>query len=375
MKIQEFKLERLFANYKPKAKYMLSQVSCESFTMREILDMADDECRKLWEELSLGYTNVAGFMPLRRAIAATYDSIRPTDILEVTPEEGIFIYMNTMLDPGDEVIVMQPCLPSLYEIPRALGCRIIRWPLEITNFGWTLDINFLAEHISPKTKMLILNIPNSPTGYVPVRVEMDRILSLADSNGTWVFSEETYRGLTHDPVGSIPSLADLYPRATVIGGLNKFGMPGTRIGWLVTKNIQVLADCAAYKDYTTLCSSAPSEILATIAIRNADTLLKRNHKIILDNLAAAEAFFKKHKDTFEWIQPNGGATAFPKLSRKFDVTEMCEKAIEEKKLLIVGERAYGLTNNHFRVGLGRLDFKEALGVFGKLVAEMEGQTD
>ena len=157
MKIKEFKLERLFARYKLQTKYMLSQSACEFCTMKEILAMADDECMALWNNLSLGYTSQMGFPLFREAVAKRYSSIRPSDILEVVPEEGIFIFMNTMLDPGDEVIIMQPALPSLYEIPRSLGCKVIRWPLEITSWGWRLNIDFLAENISPKTKMLIMN--------------------------------------------------------------------------------------------------------------------------------------------------------------------------------------------------------------------------
>ena len=242
MRIQTFKLERQFALYKAKAKYMLSQTSCEGCSMQEILDMADAECRQLWDNLSLGYTKPEGFLPLREAISARYTSIRPSDILELAPEEGIFIFMNNMLEPGDEVIVMHPTLPSLYELPRALGCTVIKWPLEVTSWGWRLDVNFLVENISPKTKLLIMNIPNNPTGFIPVRAELDRILNIADRNGTWIFNEETYRGMEHDPGAALPSLADIYPRATVVGGLNKYGLPGTRIGWLATKNRQILND-------------------------------------------------------------------------------------------------------------------------------------
>ena len=371
MKIKEFKLERLFARYSSQAKYRLSQSACEYCTMQEILDMADEECKKMWDNLVLGYTDTTGFAPLREAVAKRFVTIRPSDILELAPEEGIFIFMNTLLDPGDEVIVMQPCLPSLYEIPRALGCKIIKWPLEETSWGWNLDFNFLAENISPNTKLLVLNIPNNPTGFIPVKTEMDRILSLADRMGTWVFCEETYRGMEHDPAAALPSLSDMYPRATTIGGLNKFGLPGTRIGWLVTKNKNILENCAAYKDYTTLCNNAPGEILATIAMRNATTLLQRNHRIVLENLSLAEKFFKKHKKLLHWIQPNGGSTAFPQLHRPFDVTEMCERAMNEKELLIIGERAFGVTTNNFRVGLGRLDFKDAMDVFSDVIEDME----
>ena len=292
MRIQTFKLERQFALYKAKAKYMLSQTSCEGCSMREILDMADAECRQMWDNLSLGYTKPEGFLPLREAISARYSSIRPSDILELAPEEGIFIFMNNMLEPGDEVIVMHPTLPSLYELPRALGCTVIKWPLEVTSWGWRLDVNFLMENISPKTKLIIMNIPNNPTGFIPVRAELDRILNIADRNGTWIFNEETYRGMEHDPGAALPSLADIYPRATVVGGLNKY---------------------------------------------------------------------------------NGGATAFPRLLPPYDVTEMCERAMAEKQLLIIGERAFGLDTNHFRVGLGRLDFKESLAVFSELAEEIQNE--
>ena len=84
----------------------------------------------------------------------------------------------------------------------------------------------------------------------------------------------------------------------------------------------------------------------------------------------AEAFFRKNNDLFQWVQPNGGATAFPRLMPPYGVTEMCERAMEEKELLIIGERAYGLNTNHFRVGLGRLDFAQALAVFSDIVDEV-----
>lgn len=367
MKMEEFQLERLFAGYHARAKHMLSTSSCESVSMREILDMADEECKKLWDDLSLGYTDPRGFEPLLEAVTKRFTSIRHSDILELVPEEGIFIFLNALLDPGDEVIVMQPCLPSLSEIPRALGCRIIRWPLEITKWGWKLDINFLAEKISHRTKLLVLNIPNNPTGYIPVETEIERILNLADKAGTWVFCEETYRGMEHDPAAAVPSLADRYTRAAVIGGLNKYGLPGTRIGWLVTKNRRLLAECAAYKDYITLCNNAPGEILATIAMRNADTLLRRNHEIILKNLALAESFFKKHKKILRWIQPNGGSTAFPKLLPPHDVSKMCDRAMKEKDLLIVDGHVFGMEDNHFRVGLGRKDFARSLELFEEII--------
>ena len=363
MKMREFTLERMFARLRPRASHLLSPASCESCSMSEILNMADEECLKLWNHLDLGYTNYRGLAKLRDVIATRYNTLGPDDILEVVPEEGIFIFMNTLLEEGDEVIAIQPTLPSLHEIPKALGCKVTPWPLEVTDWGWKLNMNFLSENISNKTKLIILNIPNNPTGYMPVKTDLFRIIEMADRVGAWIFCEETFRFMEHDPASVVPSIADIYPKGVVLGGINKFGLAGLRMGWLATQNRKIMAECSTYKDYTTLCPSAPSEILALIALRNVKYLQSRNHSIILENLALASEFFNSKPNWFQWIEPNGGSTAFPKLLAPFKVSEMCDKAMEQVNLMIVSDRVFGYNNNHFRLGLGRKDFAQSMALF------------
>lgn len=363
MKITEFKLERLFARFGPKAKHMLSATACESCSMKETLEIADNECKKLWENLDMGYTDYRGHIKLREAITQRYKMLGPDDILEVVPEEGIFILLNTMLEAGDEVIVMQPTLPSLHEIPKALGCTVIPWTLESTGWGWRLDMDFLVRNASPKTKMIILNIPNNPTGYMPILSDIYRIASIADRVGAWVFSEETYRGMEHDPGAELPSVADIYPRAIALGGINKLGLAGSRVGWLASQDRTTITKCLAYKDYTTLCPNAPSEILALIAMRNFNALIDRNHRIILENLDLAEGLFTSKPEWFEWIQPNGGSCAFPKLMAPYKVSEMCDRAMEDSRIMVIPDRAFGISQNRFRVGFGKKDFSHALASF------------
>ena len=215
--MREFTLERMFARLRPRASHLLSPASCESCSMSEILNMADEECLKLWNHLDLGYTNYRGLAKLRDVIATRYNTLGPDDILEVVPEEGIFIFMNTLLEEGDEVIAIQPTLPSLHEIPKALGCKVTPWPLEVTDWGWKLNMNFLSENISNKTKLIILNIPNNPTGYMPVKTDLFRIIEMADRVGAWIFCEETFRFMEHDPASVVPSIADIYPKGVVLG--------------------------------------------------------------------------------------------------------------------------------------------------------------
>ena len=364
MKMNEFQLERLFAHFGPKAKHMLSATACESCSMKEILKMADSECKKLWDNLDMGYTDYRGHVKLREAIVAQrYKTLGADDVLECVPEEGIFIFMNTMLDAGDEVVVLQPSLPSLLEIPRALGCTVIPWMLEATDWGWKLDLDFLVRNISPKTKMIVLNIPNNPTGFMPTLTDIYRIAEIAERVGAFVFSEETYRGMEHDPGAELPSVADIYSRAIALGGVNKLGLAGSRVGWLASQNRTVVGKCLAYKDYTTLCPNAPSEILALIAMRNSRTLIARSHKIILENLDLARGLFESKPEWFQWVEPNGGSTAFPKLMAPFKVGDLCDRAMEDAQILIVPDRPFGINQNRFRLGFGKRDFGQALAHF------------
>lgn len=363
MKLTEFKLERLFNHLRPKAKYILSASSCESLTMKEILNMADAECKKMWEKLDLGYTDYRGNIKLREAITTRYKTLSPDDVIEITPEEGIFIVMNTILDEGDEVIAIQPTLPSLHEIPKALGCTVIPWNVEATEWAWKLDTDFLADTISSKTKMIIINMPNNPTGYQPSLQAIQRIAHIAERVGAWIFSEETYRGMELDPGAELPSFADFYSRAVVLGGINKLGLAGLRVGWLASQNRTALANCLGYKDYTTLCPNAPSEILATIALRNFGLLKDRTHKIILENMEVAEKFFAAKPQWFQWTPPDGGSTAFPKLNDAYKISDLCDTAMKENQILIVPDRVFGVNQNRFRVGAGKSDFCLALAKF------------
>jgi aspartate/methionine/tyrosine aminotransferase len=284
-------------------------------------------------------------------------------VLVVTPEEGLFIAFNVMLDPGDEVIAMKPTLPSMHEIPRAIGCTVIPWELVPTDWGWRLDIDFLSRNINPKTKLITLNIPNNPTGFLPTLADIQRIANIADKTGVCILCEETYRGMEHDPGGDLPSLADIYPRAVALSGVNKIGLAGSRIGWLASQSRSAIAEFFGFKDYITLCPSTPSEILALIALRNFAHLASRNRKIILENVGLAEGFFKSRPEWFNWVVPNGGSTAFPELRYPYKVSDLCDRAAAEASILIISDRIFSVNQNRFRIGFGRRNFGQALAMF------------
>src|SRR4029077_14823329 len=113
----------------------------------------------------------------------------------------------------------------------------------------------------------------------------------------------------------LPAGADVAPLGVSLGVMSKtYAMAGLRIGWLATHDRDLLAQLAAFKDYTTICSSAPSEILAIIGLRASDRVLERSRGIISANLEIVDGFFEDYLDRFTWIRPVAGSVGFPRLT-------------------------------------------------------------
>ena len=208
MKIPPFKLERYFAKHEFSAPYLLSCSDCEPLTLNELLSMSDDESLSLWEALWLGYTESQGHPLLREKVAHLYDHIVPGNVLVVTPEEGIFIVTNVVLNPGDHVIVAFPGYQSLYEVARSIGCQVSRW-MPQKQQGWVFDLDALKSEIRPNTKLIIINFPHNPTGATISQEDFHELLVLAEERGILVFSDEMYRFLEYQDVDRLESASDL----------------------------------------------------------------------------------------------------------------------------------------------------------------------
>ncbi len=308
-----FKLERFFAEHEFNVRHVLSASDPESLSLRELLALADEEARALWDGLSLGYTESPGHPLLRREIAGQYERIAPDEVLVAAPEEAILIAMQALLRPGDHAIVLCPAYQSLYEVAAGAGCEVTRWRLQ-RGAAWRLDLAALGAAITSKTRLLVVNFPHNPTGFLASPAEQAAIVALARERGLYLFSDEMYRGLEGPGGPQLPAACDLYERAISLAGLSKsFGLPGLRIGWLATRDREALAACARLKDYTTICNGAPSEVLALIALRARQRLLARVLAIVGRNLANADEFFAAHGALFRWLRPSAGTVAFPEL--------------------------------------------------------------
>ena len=360
--MQPFKLERYFAQYEFSAPYLLSASDCESLRLDELLALAGPEERRLWDELSLGYTESAGHPQLRQAVVqALYPSLDAQDVLVMAPEEAIFVFMHSLLTAGDEVVAQVPAYQSLHEVARSIGCPVRPWALRLGPAGWGVDLEALEGLLGPKTRLLVLNFPHNPTGCLPAPAEFAAILALAGRRGIPVFSDEMYRLLEYDPARRLPPACEAYELGISLGGMSKaLALPGLRIGWLGTRIPGLLAKCQAYRDYITICSSAPSEILALIGLEARGRILERSLGIIKPNLALAGEFFGRHAALFRWLPPQAGSVAFPQWLGPGSVEELCRRMVERQGVMVVPGSMFDADGPHFRLGLGRRSFGEAL---------------
>jgi aspartate/methionine/tyrosine aminotransferase len=362
VRIADFALERYFADWEFKVDHVLCASDVEGFPMSELIALADTETRALWKGLRLGYSESTGHPLLRAEIAGTYDSIEPEDVLTFAgAEEAIFCLMNVAVDPGDHVIVTWPGYQSLYEVARAAGAEITLHGLHESD-GWAVDLERLRSEIRPTTKLIVVNSPHSPTGMMLDRTTYDGIIEIAQEGDIRLVMDEVYRGLEFDETDRLAAGADALPGGISIGVMSKaYAMAGLRIGWVATQDRDLLARLAAFKDYTTICSSAPSEILAIIALRARDRVVERSRGIIAANLELVDGFFEDYLDRFTWIRPSAGSVGFPRLTVPgVEIDDWVAELAKSESVLLLPGSVFGYAGNHFRLGFGRTDLPEAL---------------
>ena len=187
------------------------------------------------------------------------------------------------------------------------------------------------------------------------------IADLACARGIRVLSDEMYRLLEYDQVRRLPPMADLLPSALSLSGLSKtIGLPGLRMGWLVTQDRELLKRLATFKDYTTICHNAPSEILAIIGLRNNQALLASRMAIIQRNLALLDTFFSRQSERMSWIRPQAGPVAFPRLETGVPATTFCQRLLDDSGVLLLPGAVFDYPDDHVRIGFGRANMPEAL---------------
>jgi aspartate/methionine/tyrosine aminotransferase len=356
--MRDFALEVYFSKWEFAAKYNLAGSDGENMTLAELLALAGPEDRAAFESLSLGYTETFGAPALRAEIAQTYDTVGPQHLLCFAgAEEGIYVAMKVLLNPGDHAIVITPNYQAAETVPLSI-CEVTGVPLDIDR-NWELDVDLLRAALRPNTKLISINFPNNPTGKIIPRAVFDAIVDICRSRGIWLFSDEVYRLIERDPALRLPQAVDAYERGVSLNVMSKaYGLAGLRIGWLACKDRAMLVRFEHSKHFLSICNSAPSEVLARIALKARQKILDRNRKVIRDNLTALDAFFADYAHLFDWREPDGGCVAFIRYKGQEGGEEFTRRLVEESGVLFLPSSIYRselgpVPENCLRVGFGR----------------------
>ena len=361
MRIEDFELERFFARYEFSVRHLLCASDVEGWAMADVLALADAETAALWRGLRLGYSEAPGHPALRAEIAGLYETLTAEDILVFSgAEEAIFTAVNVLLEPGDQAVVVWPSYQSLHAVARATGADVALHELHASE-GWAIDPARLRAQVTPRTKLIVVNVPHNPTGALPDAATYRAVADIAADAGAVLLSDEVYRFLELDPLDRLTAGADVGPHGVSVGVMSKsFAMAGLRIGWLATRDRRLLEAAARFKDYTTICASAPAEILSLIALRAREAVLGRSREIVRANMVLLDDFFARRAGQFEWARPRGGSIAFPELLAPVPVDRFAEELLEAEGVLIAPGSIFGHPGNHFRLGFGRTDLPVAL---------------
>ena len=348
---QPFLMERWMSMFEQEVDFNLSESGVHPITLRDLLD--DDPLRvtQLLES-ELNYPHVNGIPELRRHIAAMYPGAGPDNVLvTVGAAEANYIAVRTLLDPGDEMVIMLPNYMQIWGIGRNHNFHMKSFHLR-EEFDWAPDLAELEEVVGPQTRLIAVCNPNNPTGRALTTPEMLAIVQLAERVGAWIVADEVYSGAERLEEEQTPSFYGLYDRVIANGSMSKaYGLPGLRLGWSVGPAETIEAIWARH-EYTTISATMLSNHLAAIALSPEvrPRLLARTRGYIRRGFPVLERWIQ-HSDTFSLSPPDAAAIAFVRYQLDINSTELAERLFREKSVLIVPGDHFGL--DHFlRISFG-----------------------
>ena len=333
MKIETFKMERMQSTWENVVDYNLSESGVHPMTIEEFLSPGDIDGLN---RLPLGYTQSNGTEELRERIRIFYPGIGPGGVLVTAgSSEANYLLIWSLIEPGDEVLFELPNYMQMWGLLRGFGADVKPFRLR-EDLGWQPDPDEIAKLVTPRTKLIILTNPNNPTGAVLNSQSMAAIIALADKVGAWILADEVYQGAELSGIRT-PSFFGRYDKVLAVNGLSKaYGLPGLRIGWIAGPE-DAIARTWPYHDYTTISPSALSDRLATIALSpgNRERILARTRGILNANYPVLDRWLKAQDGTFSYRPPQAGAICYARYDLRINSTELVEKLIREKSVLLV----------------------------------------
>lgn len=393
---EDFLVEKFMDKYETGIQYNLGETCCYSLSLKDLFELISTKGGtdrvKLEEELSqdllqerLAYGAISGSKKLKKAIANLYNDflvegappIKDNNIIITNGAIGAnFLTFYSLVNPGDHTIVVDPSYQQLSSLPGVFSgnpLNVEKLPLRFEN-NFLPDLEELENLIkSGKTKLLVINNPNNPTGIVWPNELLSKIVLICKKHDIYLLCDEVYRPLYHSTDNPPTSVLNFgYDKAISTSSMSKaFSLAGVRLGWIVSRDSSFLESAISKRDYNIISVSVLDDKVATVALDNHEVILKRNYELCRNNLRKLEAFINESNGLIKWVKPSGGTTTFVKIDTdKIDTHEMCVELTKRGCLIVPGE-VFDNKKGFLRIGYGNSkdDLEGGLEVFKEYLKE------
>lgn len=351
MKIKTFKVEQWMNEYENDAVYNLAETCVDSLTLRELFRLSGKDPEAYMASLvdtRMTYSHIMGSPGLLKGIASLYLDIRPEQIIPAHGAIGAnHQVIITLLEPGDSMVSVAPTYQQHFSIPESVGAAVNILQLCPEN-GFLPDLTALRKMVTSKTKLITINNPNNPSGALIPEDMLKEIAEIARSADAYVLSDEVYRGISED--GSyMPSIVDLYEKGISVGSMSKaFSLAGLRLGWIVSRDADLIELCRERRDYDTISCGVLDDTIAALALENKDAIIKRNRAIVVTNRNILDQWVKS-EPRVTYVKPKAGNTALIYYDADMPSREFCTRLLKETGVFFTPGECFDL-EYCFRIG-------------------------
>lgn len=354
MKIEEFGVEIWMNEWENKCTYNLAETCVESLTVDQLLTMAGKKDSLMAELLpmKLTYGAIEGSEKLRDNIAGLYATLTRNNVTVTHGAIGANALVHeTLVEPGDIVVSVQPTYQQHYSIPQSYGADVRILKLREEN-GYLPDLGELKKLAGDKAKLIVMNNPNNPTGALMDKTMLQGVADIAKRCGAYVLCDEVYRGIDQEGSGFTESMADLYEMGISTGSMSKaYSLAGLRLGWIAGPE-SLIKKVSIHRDYNTISVGMLDDFFASMALGNKEAILARNHRITRDNLAMLDAWVAS-EPSISYVKPKSGTTALLRYGFDLSSRDFCIGLLKSKGVMFTpgsvmnmeGQVRIGYANN------------------------------
>lgn len=348
MRLERARLEDWLRDYYFTTSIDLGGSGVQCWTLAELRELTGTTTAEL-DAISLDDSDTFGSTELRAALAARWTAGDVSRVMATHGStEAIFVVMASLLEAGDEVVVLRPCYHALSAVAKGVGCQLVPWPLRPEQ-DFQPDLDELRNLVSHRTKMIVVNFPHNPTGVTITTAQQQQLVAIAAGIDAYLVWDAAFTELTYG-TPPLPDPSECYRRCVSLGTLSKaYGLPGLRVGWCLG-DPELLAQFIPLRDRLTICLSPVVELLAARAVKYADLLIGPRLAQAARNLSTLGDWADSMAAKVELTRPGGGVTVFPRLDVS-DVDALCRHMCEDEGILVVPGSCFG-DQSRIRLGFG-----------------------